>query len=234
MRENMKALLARNVPRAIVVGEASGVAEGLELLSNIEPEVLFLDVEMKNGTGFDLMARYGEPKFQVIFVTGHDRYAIKAFKYSALDYLLKPVDPMELKSAVEKVPQTDRQQHQQQLSNFLDNRDKNAEERSIVLKDADSVYLVSVKDIIRCQSDNNYTIFFLQDGRKIMVSRTLKDYERLFDDQLFFRSHQSHLINIQFFDRYDKREGGSIHMKDGSVIPLSSRKKEDFLRVLGS
>ncbi|MFK7953471.1 MAG: LytR/AlgR family response regulator transcription factor [Ekhidna sp.] len=232
MRDNMKALLHKHVPEAQVIGEAEGVVEGLELLSSINPEVLFLDVEMKDGTGFDLISRYGKPDFQVVFVTGHDKYAIKAFKYSAIDYLLKPVDPLELKSAVEKVVRTTAIEQEQLITNFLDNNNKEAQDRNIVLKDADSVYLIAIKEIIRCQSDNNYTIFFLEDGRKLMVSRTLKEYERLFDDQPFFRTHQSHLINLSFFSKYEKREGGVVSMKDGSKIPVATRKKDVLLEIL--
>lgn len=232
MRDNMKALLHKHVTEAKVIGEAEGVVEGLELLSSIRPDVLFLDVEMKDGTGFDLISRYGKPDFQIIFVTGHDKYAIKAFKYSAIDYLLKPVDPQELKSAVEKVARTTAIEQEQLITNFLDNNEKQAQERNIVLKDADSVYLVAIKEIIRCQSDNNYTHFFLEDGRKLMVSRTLKEYERLFDDQPFFRAHQSHLINLRFFSKYEKRDGGQVSMKDGSKIPVATRKKDTLMEVL--
>lgn len=232
MRDNMKALLQKHVAEATVIGEAEGVVEGLELLSSISPDVLFLDVEMKDGTGFDLISRYGKPDFQIIFVTGHDKYAIKAFKYSAIDYLLKPVDPRELRSAIEKVVRTTAAEQEQLISNFLDNNEKQLQDRNIVLKDADSVYLVAIKEIVRCQSDNNYTKFFLEDGRKLMVSRTLKEYERLFDDQPFFRAHQSHLINLQFFSKYEKREGGVVSMKDGSKIPVATRKKDALLEIL--
>lgn len=232
MRDNMKALLHKHMPEAEVIGEAEGVVEGLELLATINPEVLFLDVEMKDGTGFDLISRYGNPNFQIVFVTGHDKYAIKAFKYSAIDYLLKPVDPAELKRAVEKVAETAASEQKQRINNFLENNKKEVEDRNIVLKDAESIYLVAIKEIVRCQSDNNYTIFYLEDGRKLMVSRTLKEYERLFDDQHFFRVHQSHLINLDFFSRYEKRDGGIVFMKEGSKIPVASRKKDALLETL--
>ena len=232
MRDNMKALLQKHVIEVKVLGEAGGVVDGLDLLSSINPDVLFLDVEMKDGTGFDLISRYGKPDFQIIFVTGHDKYAIKAFKYSAIDYLLKPVDPTELKKALEKVIRKTAFEQEKLITNFLDNNEKQIQDRNIVLKDADSVYLVAIKEIIRCQSDNNYTTFFLEDGRKLMVSRTLKEYERLFDDQHFFRVHQSHLINLDFFSRYEKRDGGIVFMKDDSKIPVASRKKDALLETI--
>lgn len=230
----MKALLAKHVPEAIVIGEAGGVGEGLQLLKSTSPDILFLDVEMKDGTGFDLISQYGNLDFQLIFVTGHDRYAIKAFKYSAIDYLLKPVLPDELISAVEKAKKATIEEQVQKIDLLIDNHDKGPKNRNVLLKDAETVHLVAVKDIIRCQSDNNYTIFFLHDGQKVMVSRTLKEYERLFDDQNFFRTHQSHLINLAFFSKYDKRDGGMIFLKDGSQVPLASRKKDTLLDSLSA
>ncbi|MEM9897370.1 MAG: LytTR family DNA-binding domain-containing protein [Bacteroidota bacterium] len=232
MRDNLRALLAKYLPTIEIIGEASGVASGVELLNTLSPDILFLDVEMKDGTGFDLLGQYGATSFQVIFVTGHDRYAIKAFKYSAIDYLLKPVDPAELQAAVNKVEAIETTEVQQKIDNLVANQEKSTEDRKLVLKDTESVYLIPVKEIIRCESDNNYTIFWLADGRKLMVSHTLKEYERMLDDQQFFRSHQSHLINLNYFDRYDKRDGGIIYMKDGTGVPLSTRKKDVFLEKL--
>ncbi|MEM9895643.1 MAG: LytTR family DNA-binding domain-containing protein [Bacteroidota bacterium] len=234
MRENLKALLEKHAPETLVVGEASGVSEGLSLLSTVKIDVLFLDVEMKDGTGFDLLARHGQPAFDVIFVTGHDRYAIKAFRYSAIDYLLKPVDPMELSQALSKIKSEQEQGQLKRIGNLIGNWQKHESDYKIVLKDSDSVYLVAVKEIIRCQADNNYTVFFLEGDRKIMVSRTLKDYERMFENQQFFRTHQSHLINLDFFRKFDRKDGGVILMKDGAKVPLAIRKKESFLNCLAA
>lgn len=232
MRDNLKALLHKYVSDVVVIGEASGVKSGLEMIKSLRPDVLFLDVEMKDGTGFDLLSQHGEADFRVIFVTGHDRYAIKAFKYSAVDYLLKPVDPEELKGAIEKVKVDERIAPQKSLQTLIENYTAPAQDRKILLKDSEAVYLIRVSEIVRCESSNNYTIFHLAEGKKLMITRTLKEYEKLLDDQNFFRTHQSHLINLNFFSRYDKRDGGSIVMNSGDIVPLSTRKRDQFLVVL--
>lgn len=217
-----------------VIGEADGVRAGLKSLEQHKPDLLLLDVEMADGTGFDLLAMYGELDFKVIFVTGHDAYAIKAFKFSAIDYLLKPVDPEELIKAIQKAKKSlNLEEQRMQVSTLVDNKGKPSADQKILLKDTENVYLVEVKDIIRCESETNYTKFFLSDGRKLTISKTLKEYDNLFEEQSFFRAHQSHLINLQHFDRYEKKEGGIVHMKDGSTLPVAVRKKEALLQALG-
>ena len=232
MRNNLTRLLGKYLPQIKVIAEADGVESGLELLEEQSPNVLFLDVEMKDGTGFDLLSQFGKPNFHVIFVTGHDHYAIKAFKYSAIDYLLKPVDPTELVAAVDKVFSQLTNALNDGVANLISNQSLASRDKKILLKDNEAIYITPIKDIVRCQSDNNYTIFYLNDGRELIISKTLKEYEKLFDDQDFYRSHQSHLINLAYFDHYKKREGGQIIMQDGASIPLSSRKKDDFLTRL--
>ena len=232
IRNNMKALLEKYVPESVVLGEADGVQTGLELLQQHQPDVLFLDVEMKDGTGFDLLSQYGKPAFKVIFVTGHDRYALKAFKYSAVDYLIKPVDPQELVQSLHRIGATSSPAYDQQMENLMANRKRESEDQKIVLKDLETIYLVSIRDIIRCEAQNNYTIFYLADGRKITISVTLKEYDKLFAEHSFFRSHQSHLINLSHFDRYDKKNGGIIYMKDGSTVPLANRRKDLLINKL--
>jgi two-component system LytT family response regulator len=233
IRDNLKMLLSIYAPECEVIAEADGVQSGLECLKTNKPVLLLLSVDIKDGTGFDLLSFYGELDFKVVFVTGHNGYAIKAFKYSAIDYLLKPVDPDDLKSALKKV--TEQNNHVElnlKVSNLTENKKIDLAEKKIVLKDAETVYLIAVKDIIRCESETNYTRFHLMDGRKILVSKTLKEYASLFEDQLFFRAHQSHLINLHHFDRYDKKEGGIVHMKDGSTLPVAVRKKESLMSAL--
>lgn len=233
VRENLKILVRRFIPEAEIVGEANGVQSGLHCLKEHQPDLLLLDVEMKDGTGFDLLALYGELSFKVIFVTGHDRFAIKAFKYSAIDYLLKPVDPFELKQSLEKAHTLISTQEQQlKVENLVSNRSRSQNEQKIVLKDQEAIYLIGVKDVIRCESETNYTRFYLQDGRKLTISKTLKEFDKLFEGLSFFRSHQSHLINLKYFDRFEKRDGGTIHLKDGSAVPLAVRKREALMQML--
>jgi two-component system, LytTR family, response regulator len=232
-RENLKTMLSIYAPEIRVVAEADGVKAGLACIREDKPELVLLDVEMKDGTGFDLLSFYGKLDFKVIFVTGHDAYAIRAFKISAIDYVLKPVDPDDLLSALKKAQQTaDRNEQQIKVTNLVQNNLENFSNQKIVLKDAETVYLVSVKDIVRCESETNYTRFYLADRRVIMVSKTLKEYDTLFEGQNFFRAHQSHLINLVHFDRYEKKDGGTVFMKDGSALPVAVRKKEGLMNAL--
>jgi two-component system LytT family response regulator len=215
-----------------VIAVANGVRAGLECLKKHKPDLLLLDVEMQDGTGFDLLAMYGELDFKVIFVTGHDAYAIKAFKFNAIDYILKPVDPDELVKALAKAQKPlDKKEQNLSVAN-LTKKKVTGSEQKIILKDSETVYLVSVKDIIRCESEANYTKFFLIDGRKLTISKTLKEYDSLFEDHVFFRAHRSHLINLLHFDRYEKKDGGTLIMKDGSILPVAVRKKEALLQAL--
>lgn len=235
VRDNLKMLLNIYAPQTNIVGEASGVQEGLACIQTYKPDLVLLDVEMKDGTGFDLLSIYGTPDFKLIFVTGHNEYAIKAFKYSAIDYVLKPVDPDDLKLALSKaIEAQDLQEQKLKVSNLVHNKKSDNSEQKVLLKDAETVYLVSVNDIVRCESEANYTKFYLVDQRMIMVSRTLKEYDQLFEGKSFFRSHQSHLLNLNHFDRYEKKEGGIIHMKDGSTLPVAVRKKEALLSALSN
>jgi two-component system LytT family response regulator len=233
IRENLKTMLSMYSPQSVVIAEADGVRAGLVCIKEHKPDLVLLDVEMKDGTGFDLLYLYGQLDFKVIFVTGHDAYAIRAFKISAIDYILKPVDPTELMAALKKAEGiTDGREQQVRVANLVQNTREGSSNQKIVLKDAETVYLVAVKDIIRCESETNYTRFYLTDGRVVMVSKTLKEYDTLFDGQNFFRAHQSHLINMLHFDRYEKKDGGTVFMKDGSALPVAIRKKEALMAAL--
>lgn len=230
VRENLKLLLQEFVPEVEVLAEADGVKSGLECLKKYQPDLVFLDIEMQDGTGFDLLSLARDSTFRVIFVTGHDGYAIRAFRVAAIDYLLKPVDPDDLIEAVSKAKRQHPIQEIQVAEAISIQSSKNLTQ--IVLSDADTVYLVKVADIIRCQSEDNYTRFFLSDGRILLISKTLKEYSEMLENSRFFRCHQSHLINLGFFDRLDKRDGGTIFLKDGSTVPLATRKKDLLLQVL--
>jgi len=233
VKDNLKTLLSIYAPDADVVAEADGVKSGIACIRQHKPDLVLLDVEMGDGTGFDLLAMYGQLDFKVIFITGHDAYAIKAIKFSAIDYLLKPVDPELLSNALSRAKQAiDANEQNLKVSTLFQNQETPLLDQKIVLKDAETVYLVAIKDIVRCESQANYTWFFLSGGRKIMVSKTLKEFDSLFESKYFFRAHQSHLINLVHFDRYEKKEGGILHMKDGSMLPVAVRKKELLMNAL--
>ena len=233
-------LRSRNVIRNIlssycedveILAQAASVKEGVDCIRKYIPDAVFLDIEMPDGTGFDLLQQISDIRFHIIFITAFDQYAIKAIKFSALDYLLKPVEPHQLIDAVNKINKTpvnfDTISHQ--ISTLLKNR--NGIER-IALPTLDGFKFISARDIIRCRSDNNYTNFFLNNGEKIIVTRTLKEYEDILSDLEFVRVHQSHLINIRYIDRYIKGDGGIIVMVDGSEVEVSRRRKDEFLRKL--
>ncbi len=232
LRESTNTLLSIFCPDIEVVGQAAGVKEGITLIQKEHPDLAFLDVEMPDGTGFDIVHAFRDRNFAVIFITGHDEYAVKAFKLSAIDYILKPVDPEELERAVNKAKKSFLAGESSLQLKALESNLGKGKLKRIVLKDAEKVYLIGVDEIIRCESDDNYTQFFLTDNRKILVSTTLKEYETLLTEHDFFRCHQSHLINLNFFSHFDKREGGSVQMKDGGILPVSVRKKDLLIKAI--
>lgn len=214
---------------ALPIGE--NVESGIAAIEENHPDIVFLDIQMPDGTGFDVLNRVSERNFEVIFITAHEEFAIKAIKFSALDYILKPVDPSELRAALERAVETighKKEEVQFETLNF----NMHSPKKRLVLKTQESVHVVELDHIIRCEADRNYTSFYLIEGKKILVSRTLKEYETLLSSSNFLRVQQSHLINLNFVDRYDKGDGGCVVMKDGSEVPLSPAKRDIFFKIL--
>ena len=218
----------------LAIPEGENVQSGIAAIEKHKPDIVFLDIQMPDGTGFDVLASIPEKTFEVIFITAHEEYAIKAIKFSALDYLLKPVDLSELKASLEKAINTvdDKSEHEQ--FDVLQNNMKPNEKKRLVLKTQESVHVVELDQIIRCESDRNYTSFYLLGNKRILVSKTLKEYEMLLSGHNFLRVQQSHLVNLNYIDRYDKKNGGAVVMKDGSEVPLSPAKREIFFQRLES
>jgi two-component system LytT family response regulator len=212
------------------IGES--VTTGLKAIESIHPDIVFLDIQMPDGTGFDLLKMIPQKNFEVIFITAHEEFAIKAIKFSALDYILKPIDPEELKKSVEKAIESIDQKREESQFEALQLNIQPSQKRRLVLKTQESVHVVDLDKIIRCEADRNYTSFYLVDQKKILVSKTLKDYETLLTGHNFLRVQQSHLVNLDFVDRYDKAHGGSVIMKDGSEVPLSPAKRDIFFKIL--
>lgn len=212
------------------VGE--NVQSGIKAIDELHPDIVFLDIQMPDGTGFDVLKSVKNKNFEVIFITAHEEFAIKAIKFSALDYLLKPIDPTELRAAVEKAIKAIDDKKEDSQFDALQNNIQPHQKRRLVLKTQESVYVVELDEIIRCEADRNYTSFFLVGGKKILVSKTLKEYETLLSSHNFLRVQQSHLINLDYVDRYDKGSGGSVVMKDGSEVPLSPAKRDIFFKIL--
>lgn len=216
-----------------VIGEASGVNTGYEIINHHKPDLVLLDIKMGDGTGFDLLNKFETINFHVIFITAFEEYAIQAFKFSALDYLLKPIDPKELTAAIQKAKTLISQNNLElRINTLFDNlRNINQDKRKkLVLKTTGNVHVVDLANVIRCQSDKNYTHFFTSDGEHIVVSKTLKEFDELLSEFDFFRVHQSHLINLDYIKRYDKSDGGFLVMKDDTRVPVSFRKKDELMK----
>ena len=215
------------------IPEGENVESAINAIKKHNPDIVFLDIQMPDGTGFDVLASLPEKNFEVIFITAHEEFAIKAIKFSALDYLLKPVDTNELRSALERALKTITLNQFDNLKfEALKKNIQPSEKRRLVLKTQESIHVIELDEIIRCEADRNYTSFFLKNNKRILVSRTLKEYETLLSNHNFLRVQQSHLVNIQYVDRYDKKNGGAVVMKDGSEVPLSPAKRELFFQRL--
>ncbi|HRZ76431.1 MAG TPA: LytTR family DNA-binding domain-containing protein, partial [Bacteroidales bacterium] len=208
-------------------GEADGVRKGIELIREKKPEVVFLDIQMPDGSGFRLLEEVREEVFEVIFTTAFDQFAIKAIKYSALDYLLKPINPSELVAAVNKLKRQEfRLRAGQHIEALLENLRNPEQPRKIVLNTAERIHVVEVDHIIRCESDNYYTRFFFTDGKTLLISKTLKENEELLREHHFIRPHKSHLVNLKFVKHYSRHDGGLLILEDGTRVPVSRRKRE--------
>lgn len=218
-----------------VAGIAGSVGEALEKIEALRPELLFLDIELPDGDGFQVLEKSSARNFEVIFITAYDQYATRAFKFSATDYLLKPVDIDELQEAVKRVldkrANTPAVEQEARLEALIANL-KHLQQplKRIVLPTSNGFTVVNPEDIIRCESDRNYTFIFLKDGRKILVSRTIKEYDEMLSDHNFFRIHQSHLINLSYLKNYTRGRGGYVELTDGSVLDVSARRKSEFLK----
>jgi two-component system LytT family response regulator len=233
--ENLKILLDKHCPNIKVVASASNIDEAFAQVNLHHPDLLFLDIQMGKATGFDLLNQLTEKTFEVVFVTAYDHYGIQAVKFAALDYLLKPVDPEELKAAVEKAEIRFRNKINGEQLNFLLSQIKKSEPSSpkIALPQQHEIRYVSVDDIVRCVADNTYTFFFLSNGDKILTSKPLKEYSDLLKPQGFVRAHQSHLVNPKFVKSWLKEDGGTLLMNNGDKIPVSKPNRELVKEVLG-
>lgn len=230
-RQNLSALLSKHCPEVIVLAEAASVSEAYQQIEATSPEVVFLDIEMPNANGFALLERYDELPFKVVFVTAYDAYALKAIKFSASDYILKPIDYQDLREAVDHLlsENTPTEVNRKSLDSFL-----NQEEKKIALTLADEIRLIALSEVIRIQADSNYARFYLKGGEDILVSKHLGFYYDLIKDFGFMRVHQSHLINQKYVDRYVKKDGGYLMLANGDQVPISRTQKENLLKWFSS
>lgn len=234
-RETISAIVTQYCDHGKVIGEAGSVKEGLKAIKELKPDLILLDIQLGDGSGFELL-RMAEPiQAFVIFITAYEEYAIKAFKTAALDYLLKPVDIGELQSSIQKAwEQKQKSSMETQLNILLTNLNQMSSGHShrIVLKTNDQMHILTSNEIMHVEAEGNYTKFYLVNKKTILVSKTLKDYEEILDKNTFVRIHQSHVVNMSYASRFDKRNGGFLILKDNTALPVSTRKKDDLIHYL--
>jgi two-component system LytT family response regulator len=206
----------------------------LDAIVRLQPDLVFLDIQLQENTGFDLLHRLPDITFDIIFVTAYEKYAVQAFKFSAIDYLLKPVDPDDLQQAVSRLQQRRSKEEVARKFETLFHNLKNIPglSKRISIPTVNGLVFLPVSDIVRCESHINYTTIFLRDGQKLTVAKTLKEFEELLSEYNFYRVHNSHLINLACIKRYNKGKGGFVSMSDNTEIEVSTRRKEDLLKRL--
>jgi two-component system LytT family response regulator len=223
-------LLSGNFPNIEIVGTANNVSEAVFLIDAVKPELVFLDINMPDGKGFDVIERVAYKDFQVIFVTAFDKYAVRAFEFSALHYLVKPVDLDMLKTAVERYKDVKVEDIDSRLKVLRDSlKSKN---EKIIIPSTDGLNIVRLSEIIRLEASDVYTLFYMTTGQRFVASKPLNNYEKILEDLPFSRVHSKHLINLMFVKRYVKGKGGSIILEDNTEVEVSVRKKADFLEKL--
>lgn len=227
-------LLEAHKDRVHLMDALHSVEEGVTAIKKFKPDLIFLDVQINDKTGFDLLKQIDTHDFEVIFTTAHDKYAVQAFKFSAIDYLLKPVDADDLQQALEKVSKKVAEKANNDRLDVLLHNLKNTQgsTKKISIPTVTGFVFVQVTDILRCQSEINYTTIFLKDKQKMTVAKTLKEFEELLSDYNFFRVHNSHLINLAYIKSYNKGKGGIVTMMDQTDIEVSTRRKDDLMKKL--
>ena len=239
-RDMLATLIKKNFPQLTIVGLAKNVTEGVEFINTLSPDLVFLDISMPDGTGFDVLEKTQGLKFDIIFTTATDKHALKAIKYSACDYLLKPIDVDELKPTVDKLiekhaSKTSTMPSMENLQFLIQNLKRADDNYSkITLPTGNAYEIVSIKDVIRCEAEGSYTNFVLIGNKKLMVSASMKHYEDLLPANDFIRIHHHHLININHVVRFLKVDGGYAIMSDNSQLEISRRKKDAFLERLNA
>lgn len=236
-RDTLERMLQNFCPQVQVLNKVDSVQAAIDFMEGQMPDVLFLDIEMPGGNGFTLLEHYENPSFEVIFTTAHDLYAINAIKFAALDYLLKPVNIKELQDAVKRAEKkvstksdTNNQKKYEALRSNLAQPDRKF--TKIAMPTSEGIDFIDADDILVAQADRSYARFHLKGGKKIVVSKPLKEYEELLEQCNFFRVHKSHMVNLNRIEKYVKGKGGYVIMDDGSHVDVSVRRKEELLRVL--
>lgn len=232
--DRLAGLLEETMPQHIhLMDSFTSLEEGEDAIRKYKPDLVFLDVQLNGKSGFDLLKKTGTAHFEVIFTTAYEKYAVQAFKFSALDYLLKPVDADDLSQAVTKLLDKNPQaETTKKLETLLANL--HGPSKRICVPVVNGLIVLKTEDIVRCESDINYTTIFMKDKQKLTVAKVLKEFEEMLSDYGFFRIHNSHLINLSYVKSYHKGKGGTVTMADGLIIEVSTRRKEEFLKKLAA
>lgn len=232
-RAMIRLLLERYYEGTFSVEEAKGVQEALEKTKSFQPELVFLDVKMGDGSGFDFLDQWGRlPDFNLVFTTSFDEYALKAFKYCAMDYLLKPIDPDDFQQALQKAK---KRQEEEQMHNLLRMIQQPAKKRhfdKIALPSAEGIIMIDLKKILHLESDKGYTTFHMLNGKKYTIAKLIGDYEEILPASSFYRIHVSHIVNIEYVEKVLKLDGGMVLMEGGGQLPIARRRKDGFLERL--
>ena len=225
--------LIKNLSEDIhIAGEAASVHEGVALIHSTQPDLIFLDIQMRDGTGFDLLDKVKPIESNIIFTTAYDEFALKAFRYNALDYLLKPIDPDQLKKTIAKI--REQEQDSDELGKQIDQLFKSLRSdqvKTLALPSQQGIDYIHLTEIIYLNASGNYTTFYLSDGRKIIVTKTIKEYEEILPEDLFFRVHQSYIVRADQVKQYSK-EDSSVYVSNGDLIPVAKRRRKEFLEWL--
>ncbi|MDY0343153.1 MAG: LytTR family DNA-binding domain-containing protein [Lentimicrobium sp.] len=233
-RETLRDMISLYCVDIEIVGEAQDVRSGVKIIKQLKPDLVFLDIRMPDGSGFELVRQLMPVSFKVIFITAYEEYAIKAFKFNAIDYITKPVDPEELRAAVEKAGR------EIEITNLNDNlrsmldaymKPQETEAKKFILRTFDAFHILDYDDIIRCESDRNYSIFILKSGERIMISKSLSEFAEQLEENGFFRVHQSHFINLKYLKKFKKDEFIAV-LKDDTEITVAYRKRDELIRVI--
>lgn len=227
-------VISSSCPNVTLEGACASIADGVQLINARQPDLVILDVKLNGGSGFDLLRQFTSPSFRIIFISNLLEYALKVFKFNAIDFLLKPVEQEELVQAINKAYDQITYEEKLKIKLIGDNLKALNRKEKLILKTSNHIHLVNTEDIVRIEADANYSTFYTVDERKILVSRPVKDYEEQLVDQGFFRVHKSHLINISKIKYFDKAEGGYVIMADGATLPVASRKKDQLLDLFES
>ena len=206
--------------------------EGIELIKKLKPEIVFLDIEMPGMNGFELLKHVDQSQFKVIFTTAYDQFALKAFEVNAYDYLLKPVVEEELERALKKVLESDQRDETLEEIRSIMTKIENNNSRSIAIPTMEGLEFIEANDIMRCESDSNYTHIYLANAKPILIAKTLKEVELILKEKQFFRIHNSHIINLNYLKKYLKGKDGAVVLKDGTTIPISRSRKSGFLNEI--